>query len=39
MSKNKVYDKGIGTYSNSEIVYNLSGKYCLYLASKVGIDQ
>ncbi|EOU1755921.1 TPA: hypothetical protein I9093_000798 [Clostridium perfringens] len=39
ISEDKVYDKGIGTYSNSEIVYDLSGKDYSYFASKVGVDQ
>ena len=34
----KVYPKGLGTHSPSEIVYNLNGKYALF-AADVGIDD
>lgn len=37
--ENKSYDKGIGTHSNSEIVYDLSGKDYSYFMAKVGVDQ
>lgn len=39
IDENKVYDKGIGTHSNSEIVYDLSGKDYSYFMAKVGVDQ
>ena len=33
----KKYDKGIGTHSNSEIVYNLNGQYKMF-KSTIGVD-
>ena len=35
----KVFDKGIGTHANSEIVYNLEGKNYEYFETYVGIDR
>lgn len=35
----KVFDKGIGTHANSEIVYNLDGTNYEYFESYVGVDR
>lgn len=35
----KFYEKGIGTHSNSEIIYDLSNKGYSYFSSKIGVDQ
>ena len=35
----KVFDKGIGTHANSEIVYNLEGTNYKYFETYVGIDR
>lgn len=35
----RVFDKGIGTHANSEIVYNLEGKNYEYFETYVGIDR
>lgn len=35
----KVFDKGIGTHANSEIVYNLAGTNYEYFESYVGVDR
>ncbi|GAB6168078.1 hypothetical protein JCM1393_05380 [Clostridium carnis] len=35
----KVFDKGIGTHANSEIVYNLEGTNYEYFESYVGVDR
>lgn len=37
--ENKIFDKGIGTHANSEIVYNLEGKNYDYFESYVGIER
>ena len=35
----KIFDKGIGTHANSEIVYNLEGTNYKYFETYVGIDR
>ena len=35
----KVFDKGIGTHANAEIVYNLEGTNYEYFESYVGVDR
>ena len=35
----KVFDKGIGTHANSEIVYNLEGRNYKYFETYVGVDR
>lgn len=35
----KVFDKGIGTHANSEIVYNLEGTNYEYFESYIGVDR
>lgn len=35
----KVFDKGIGTHANAELVYNLEGENYEYFESYVGVDR